>query len=72
MKITVFVLTTTSAAAFGPTPASKTASVPTALRDDLWGKDGDKPKGEEMSKALPFVARPKILDGTLPGDAGFE
>ena len=26
----------------------------------------------EMSKALPFVKRPKMLDGTLAGDVGFE
>ncbi|KAL7510411.1 hypothetical protein ACHAXN_009903 [Cyclotella atomus] len=25
-----------------------------------------------MSKALPFAPRPKLLDGTLPGDAGFD
>jgi len=33
--------------------------------------DGDK-RPREMSKALPFAPRPKLLDGTLPGDAGFE
>jgi len=27
---------------------------------------------KEMSKALPFVARPKLLDGSLPGDVGFD
>jgi hypothetical protein len=27
---------------------------------------------KEMSKALPFVKRPKMLDGTLAGDVGFE
>jgi len=32
------------------------------------GKDGD----SEMSQALPFASRPKILDGTMPGDAGFD
>lgn len=26
----------------------------------------------EMSKALPFAPRPKLLDGTLAGDVGFE
>ena len=25
-----------------------------------------------MSQALPFAPRPKLLDGTLPGDAGFD
>merc|ERR1712232_1046490 len=30
-------------------------------------------KGDDkMSKALPFVARPKLLDGSLPGDVGFD
>jgi hypothetical protein len=47
-----------------------------SLKNDLWGKDGDKNNsgkdGGEMSKALPFVPRPKILDGSMPGDAGFE
>ena len=27
---------------------------------------------KEMSKAIPFVPRPKLLDGSLPGDVGFE
>ena len=26
----------------------------------------------EMSKALPFVAAPSYLDGSMPGDAGFD
>lgn len=26
----------------------------------------------EMSRALPFLQRPRILDGSLPGDAGFD
>jgi len=43
--------------------------------EELWGKpplkDGEKP-GMEMSQALPFAARPKLLDGTLPGDVGFD
>jgi len=43
--------------------------------EELWGKPSSK-AGEqndmEMSKALPFVARPKLLDGTLPGDVGFD
>jgi hypothetical protein len=26
----------------------------------------------EMSASLPFVARPALLDGTLPGDRGFN
>jgi hypothetical protein len=44
-----------------------------SVSDGLWGappkKDGS---GDKMSKALPFVQSPKILDGSLPGDAGFD
>jgi Chlorophyll A-B binding protein len=45
-------------------PASKVARQSTSL---LSGKDEG-----EMSKALPFVRRPKLLDGTLAGDVGFD
>ena len=27
---------------------------------------------DEMSKALPFAKKPANLDGTFPGDVGFE
>lgn len=27
---------------------------------------------DDMSKALPFAPRPKLLDGSLPGDVGFD
>ena len=42
-----------------------------AVQNDLWDEP---PEGEkkEMSKALPFLPRPELLDGTLPGDVGFE
>merc|ERR1711865_841398 len=39
----------------------------------LWGepsrKDGE---SGDMSQALPFAPRPKSLDGTMPGDCGFD
>ena len=40
---------------------------------NLWGEPTKK-DGEmgDMSKALPFAPRPKLLDGTLAGDVGFE
>lgn len=44
------------------------------LKNDLWGQPPNK-EGEsnsEKSKALPFAPRPKLLDGTLAGDVGFE
>ena len=27
---------------------------------------------KEMSKSLPFLPRPKLLDGSMPGDVGFD
>jgi hypothetical protein len=45
----------------------------THLADDLFGeKSKESGKKSEMSQALPFAARPKILDGTMAGDVGFE
>lgn len=44
------------------------------LNNDLWGQPPEK-EGEsktQKSKALPFAPRPKLLDGTLAGDVGFE
>ena len=49
-----------SAAAFAPISAPKTT---TALNAD---------KESETSQALPFAPRPKMLDGSMPGDVGFE
>jgi hypothetical protein len=39
----------------------------------LWGEPNPK-DGEsgDRSQALPFAPRPKLLDGTLAGDVGFE
>lgn len=56
------------ASAFAPVNTGSRQA--TSLNNDLWGapSDGDK----EMSKALPFVERPKLLDGTMAGDVGFE
>jgi hypothetical protein len=51
------------------TPGQRQQS--TRLQNDLWGQPPDM-KDKEMSKALPFVPRPKMLDGELAGDVGFE
>ena len=58
-----------TASAFAPVSSTRSRQT-TSLNNDLWGapSDGD----QEMSKALPFIPRPKLLDGTLAGDAGFE
>ena len=60
-----------SASAFAPQKPSNTKS--SQLANDLWNADDGKGgKTTEMSKALPFAPRPKLLDGSLPGDVGFE
>ena len=58
-----------SATAFAP-PASQQTKT-TAL--NLWGEPTEK-DGEagDKSKALPFAPRPKLLDGSLAADVGFE
>jgi hypothetical protein len=68
-------------AAFAPNQAKTnvnavTSSIRTGrthLFNDLWGEPPNKDgQSKEMSKSLPFIARPKLLDGSLPGDVGFE
>lgn len=44
----------------------------THLADDLFGEKSKGSGKNDMSKSLPFAARPKILDGTMAGDVGFE
>lgn len=65
MKYTILALALSTATAFAPLSASVKSS--TALNNDLGGNDNN-----EMSQAIPFVPRPKNLDGSLPGDVGFE
>ena len=60
MKLAV--LSTASAAAFAPSPNSAARSSTSALSM----------AEPEKSQALPFAPRPKLLDGTLPGDVGFD
>jgi len=62
MKAIAFTLLAAgSAAAFAPSVLSSSRSSLSMARDD-----------KEMSKALPFAQRPKLLDGSLPGDVGFD
>jgi hypothetical protein len=39
---------------------------------NLWGEPTQKDGENNMSKSLPFSPRPKLLDGTLAGDVGFD
>ena len=68
MKLSIAAALVASASAFAPQTQQRTT---TLLANDLFDGE-DKTEKKEMSKAIPFVPRPKLLDGTLPGDAGFE
>lgn len=60
-----------SASAFAPSPQnSQNSRTQTSLNNDLWGQPPS--DGKEKSKALPFANRPKLLDGSMPGDVGFD
>lgn len=61
MKTAALLLLAGSAAAFAPASTGR-QSTSLSMADD----------NKDMSKALPFVPRPKILDGTLAGDVGFD
>ena len=63
MKLAVLSTAAASAAAFAPAHNSAARqSASSALRM----------AEPEKSQALPFAPRPKLLDGTLPGDVGFD
>ena len=69
MKYIAALSLATAVSAFAPLNTEIRTS--SALRNDMWDNKDGGDKGE-MSQALPFVPRPKILDGTLAGDVGFE
>ena len=70
LSLAVAALTVASSAAFVPQQNFRPS---TSLADDLFDeKEPAATPSKTMSKALPFVAAPKILDGSLPGDVGFE
>lgn len=65
-----FAMMATSAVAFAP---SSTGESSTALKagmpDRMWDQMVDK---NERSASLPWLPRAKALDGSLPGDVGFD
>ena len=70
---TSLLLVASDVSAFASFTQKTTLQRTTALQNDLWGQPPEKDgQVKEMSKALPFVPRPKLLDGTLAGDVGFE
>lgn len=73
IALAVAVVSSVSAAAFVPASRASSRSTVVVLQNDLWGEPPEKDgQAKEMSKALPFAPRPKLLDGTLAGDVGFE
>ena len=71
MKFTCAALVLGSASAF--TSNNNIAQRTQTVQLSLWGEPSQK-DGENgsMSQALPFAPRPKLLDGTMAGDVGFE
>lgn len=55
-----------SVSAFTPAATYNTRVIGSS--SELHAATGD----DDKSKALPFAPRPKLLDGSLPGDAGFD
>mmetsp|Transcript_26129 Transcript_26129/g.72042 ORF Transcript_26129/g.72042 Transcript_26129/m.72042 type:complete len:200 (-) Transcript_26129:1665-2264(-) len=60
MKTAVFSMLLASASAFAPSSTSSQRAGSVSLN------------AEEMSKAIPFLVRPEKLDGSMPGDMGFD
>jgi hypothetical protein len=74
MKLATSFLVLGSAAAFSQQQQpQRTQQTTTTTQLSLWGEPNEK-DGESgpKSQALPFAPRPKLLDGTLAGDVGFE
>jgi hypothetical protein len=69
MKFLIAASLLAAASAFAP--GATVGRTQTSL--NLWGEPTkkDNEKGD-MSQSLPFAPRPKMLDGTLAGDVGFE
>ena len=61
--------TATLAMAFAPASTSKASTAVNAMPGRLWNDMAEK---GERSKAIPYLPRAKVLDGTLPGDYGFD
>jgi len=66
MKSAICLLVASSVSAFAP--VSQNVRSHTIIYAGNDGKGGD----EDKSQSLPFAPRPKLLDGTLAGDVGFD
>jgi hypothetical protein len=68
MKFVTAVSILGAASAFAPVQQSAR----TMSQLNLWEKPTQKDGENDMSESLPFAVRPKLLDGTMAGDVGFE
>jgi len=48
------------------------AFMPTNTLHAVYSTELRSSENDDMSTSLPFLSRPKLLDGSLPGDVGFE
>ena len=70
MKLIAAASLLTAATAFAPL-SQKVGQRSVQL--NLWGEPTEKDEERgDRSVSLPFAPRPKLLDGTLAGDVGFE
>ena len=74
MKFTSALLLVGSATAFTTSNNNNNLAKRTqTVQLSLWGEPSKKEgEGGDMSQSLPFAPRPKLLDGTMAGDVGFE
>eukprot|EP00980_Cylindrotheca_fusiformis_P005893 scaffold1242_cov123-Cylindrotheca_fusiformis.AAC.2 len=68
MKIVAATAVLSLASAFAPSQNA----VRSQTQLNLWGEPTKKDGESDKSKALPFAPRPKLLDGSLAGDVGFD
>ena len=65
----VIAMMASSAMAFAPASTSQSSAQLNAMPDRMWDQMVDK---TERSKSLPWLPRPKNLDGSMVGDVGFD
>ena len=69
MKFTSSLLLAGSVSAFAPN--NNAAERMQTFQLSMWGEPTNK-DNDNMSQALPFAPKPKLLDGSMAGDVGFE
>merc|ERR1712151_310810 len=65
----VFAMMAGSAMAFAPSTSGQSSTATKAMPDRMWDSMVDK---TERSASLPWLPRPKNLDGSYVGDVGFD